>query len=321
MGVDGGGSKTRTVAVEEGGAVLLDHLADGTDLPARGAEHVRRVLREIRDLVRDAAHDAAIAGIALGLPAWGEIDAWDAELARLVDAVFPPWPLRIHNDVRLALEGALPGESGVLVLSGTGSMAWGKARGADGWREARTGGWGPLLGDEGSGWDLGVEALRAVCRADDGRGPSTALSAGVLEALGVPDVRGALALLSLPAQPPRARVASLARVVADAADGGDRVANGLIDAAAAHLRAHVEALLVRLELPATTAVATAGGCFGGRALREAFALELRRAGLAAPRRPYAAPAFGGAVLAGLDPRALDAAVAGGGDADGDAASP
>lgn len=291
------------VAVDGRGVVRLDALADGCDLPARGEAFVRRVLAEVRAWVAAAA--AANDGgpvLALGLPAYGETPRWDEALDRLAAEAFAPWRYRAYNDVRLALEGALPIGAGVLVLSGTGSMAWGKD-GAG--REARCGGWGTLLGDEGSGFDLGVGALRAACRAADGRGPATRLEGDVPAALGVPDMHAALALLSDAPQPPRARVASLATAVARAAEDGDGVAAGLVRRAAHELADHVDALRARLELDVAAPVSTAGGNFRGAALTAAFAAELAGRGYDAPRPPRHAPAFGGALLAGLPAARLE----------------
>lgn len=303
VGVDGGGSKTRMVAIDAAGRVRLDAETDGCDLPARGEAPVRSVLQEVQGRVASVLDSADEPFLALGLPAYGETAAWDEALERLAAEAFAPWRYRVYNDVRLALEGALPGTAGVLVLSGTGSMAWGKdARG----REARCGGWGTLLGDEGSGFDLGTRALRAACRVEDGRGPATTLAEEVPAALGVTDMFGALAVLSALPQPPRARVAALARAVVRAAEAGDEVAAALVQDAARELVDHVDALASRLALGKGLAVSTAGGSFRGAALAGAFAAELEARGYPAPRPPRHPPAFGGALLAGLDPVRLEA---------------
>lgn len=306
VGVDGGGSKTRVVAVDQAGAVRLDAETEGCDLPARGEAHVKRVLAEVHSLVAGAARTAGGASelrLALGLPAYGETAAWDDALRRLAADAFGGWRYRLYNDVRLALEGALPEGPGVLVLSGTGSMAWGKDAAGT---EARAGGWGPLLGDEGSGYDLGLRGLRAAFKDADGRGPGTRLLDGLLRELQAGDVHAALALLSALPQPPRARIAALARVVLGAAEQGDAVAAALVEDAARELADHVEALAARLQLGTDAAVSVAGGVFRSPLLGERLARELTARGYAEPVPPRFAPAFGGALLAGLDPAALAA---------------
>lgn len=305
VGVDGGGSKTRVVAVDQDGHLRLDAQTDGCDLPARGEDAVRQVLREVRGWVAEAAGAGDEPRLALGLPAYGETPYWDEALDRLAAEAFRGWRYRAYNDVRLALEGALPEEPGVLVLCGTGSMAWAKdGKGAEG----RSGGWGPLFGDEGSGFDLGMHALRAGCRVTDGRGPATRLHRDVPRALGVADMSGVLALLSRTPALPRARVAGLGRVVVEAAAAGDAVASGLVDAAAGELVDLVDALVARLGLGPEAAVSSAGGMFRGPAFGAAFARELAARGYRAPKPPRHPPAAGGALLAGLDAAALADAV-------------
>lgn len=346
VGVDAGGTKTRTVAVSGDGALRLDVTMGPCDLPAHGPEQVRRVLDEVNEAIRSVAvhgagSEAGVGGaseagargapkpgagagseaavgtrsgapaaegpgasaaedpevsVALGLPALGESEAWDEQLKEIAGAALGSWTLSLNNDVRLALEGALPGEPGVLVLSGTGSMAWGKA--ADG-REARAGGWGPLLGDEGSGYDIGRRGLVAVAFALDGRGPATALSEALPKALGVSDLGACLALLGDLPQPPRTAVAGLARTLMQVAADGDDVARAIVETAATDLAAHVEAIMLRLNLPPSCPVSYAGGCFGSAFLRQAFDAALGCAGFAPARQPVTSPAFGGALLAGL----------------------
>jgi len=322
VGVDGGGSKTRVVAIDDDGRRHLDDLLDGCDLPARGEAQVRRVLGEVRAAVTAAAATAAAAGgaaggatrgparggpapaevrLALGLPAYGETARWDEALDRLAAEAFTGWRYRVYNDVRLALEGALPEGPGVLVLCGTGSMAWGKDHAG---AEARCGGWGPLFGDEGSGFDLGMHALRAACRVSDGRGPETRLHADVPRALGVSDMHAVLASLSDTPAIPRARVASLAREVVAAAEAGDAVAARLVEAAARELVDLVDGLRARLALGRDVAVSTAGGLFASAGLTEAFRAELAARGYRPPTPPRHPPAVGGALLAGLKAGAL-----------------
>lgn len=301
VGIDGGGSKTRTVAVDASGEVRLDHLSDGCDLPSRGPAQVRRVLTEIRSAVDDVVGADERVLVTAGLPALGETDAWDAQLRRLTSEALLGWQVTLRNDVRLALEGALPAVAGVLVLSGTGSMAWGKT--ADG-REARTGGWGPLLGDEGSGFEIGRKALAAALMAADGRGPATRLRETLPAALGVDDAKGVLSVLGTLPEASRYRVAALVPVVMDAASGGDTVARTLVEGAASDLVLHVEAVMRRLGLPPDRPVSYAGGCFRAPPLLDAFLAALACAGFTDARPPRTSPAFGGVLLSGLRPERL-----------------
>lgn len=177
----------------------------------------------------------------------------------------------VTTDAECALQDAFGAGPGILLIAGTGSIAWG--RGPDG-RTDRAGGWGWILGDEGSGYAIGLAALRAVVRADDGRDPSTALTPAVLRATGVDVVRG---LVSWAAAATKADIGALAPLVFDAA-GNDPVASGILDHATAELALHVRTLHKRLgPWPGPAAIAFSGGLIApGGPLRERLRAELRR---------------------------------------------
>jgi N-acetylglucosamine kinase-like BadF-type ATPase len=148
--------------------------------------------------------------------------------------------VRVTTDGEIALEAAFPDGPGIVVTSGSGSIAY--ARDARG-QLSRTGGLGWRIGDEGSGYALGRAALQAVGQAAEGRGKMTALTDRLFPATGVASL-DQLVKWSLSAAP--RDVASLAREVISAADAGDEVAIELVDEAAVELALHVEALLPRL---------------------------------------------------------------------------
>ena len=124
---------------------------------------------------------------------------------------------RITNDAVIALLGATAGEPGVIAIAGTGSIAYG--RNAEG-RTARAGGWGYVFGDEGGAFDLVRQAVRASLRKEEGWGHATALREALLEATGASDMNDLLHRFYTPAYP-RARIASYAVLVDEAARNGD----------------------------------------------------------------------------------------------------
>jgi N-acetylglucosamine kinase-like BadF-type ATPase len=144
------------------------------------------------------------------------------------------------------------------------------------------------VGDEGSGWALGIGALRAALRAADGRGGKTTLSEGVRRALDLPLDASVDALVSRAAGASKAEVAALAALVAAAAAGGDALARALLDEAAAALVEHVTTVRARVSgetsegspAPVLPAVALAGGLLGtGGVLRDAVVRRLQEAGV------------------------------------------
>jgi N-acetylglucosamine kinase len=224
-----------------------------------------------------------------GLAGWGEVPAHDAAVAALIAAAFPA-PALLLNDVELAARAAFPDGEGVLVLSGTGSMAM--ALGPAG--TVRAGGWGDLIGDEGSAFWIGREALALASRALDGRAEEVSFARALLQSLGLDTGGPPFALLAWLAEAPspRARIAAVAAAVDGLAEGGDGTAAGLLAAAGGHLAAAAAAAARRAGLPAGFRWAPGGSAFRSRSLTRAVA-----AALGPPVPPRLSPLAGGLRLA------------------------
>jgi N-acetylglucosamine kinase-like BadF-type ATPase len=153
------------------------------------------------------------------------------------------------------LAAGLPERWGVALIAGTGSIALGRAR--DG-RTGRAGGWGPLLGDEGSGADITRRALRAACQAADGRGPPTAILPALLEQWRL-TFPSDLIPFAYSAFPQHTLLAEVPPLVAAVAARGDRVAHAILVAAGTDLAAAAIAVARQLALEVTLPLALAGG--------------------------------------------------------------
>ena len=165
--------------------------------------------------------------------------------------------VRIENDAFIALVAGAPERTGIVVVAGTGSVAYGvDARG----ETARSGGWGYLLGDEGSAYWLGHAAVRRGIRAADGRGPATSLGDRVSRKLGL-EVPAGLVAWFYDQEHFRHRVAELAPLVEEAAVEGDAAAEELLDHAARHLTRAARAVAGQLELADGYPLVLAGGAF------------------------------------------------------------
>lgn len=254
VGVDGGGSRTRALVLDPEGRELARVEGPPAPVDPRFPERAAAVVEElVREAVRAAGGDLPAGALWAGLAGAGRETARAAveqALARggVADRV------TVGTDVEAAFHDAFSGSAGVLLLAGTGSMAWG--RGEDG-REARVGGWGSILGDEGSGYAMGVEALRRVVRLEDGRGLQTGLRGAVLAALALESVDE---LVAWTQGASRREVAALVPLVAAAARGGDAVAGEILVRAVEELESHILALLTTLgPWSAMPRVALAGG--------------------------------------------------------------
>jgi N-acetylglucosamine kinase-like BadF-type ATPase len=140
------------------------------------------------------------------------------------------------GDQQTALYGALGGPGGAVIIAGTGSICYGES--LDG-RKARTGGWGSLMDDEGSGYAIGRDILAAVVRSEDGRAPRTCMKEAVFRHFNVDDINGLIGKIYAP-DVGKKEIAALAPILEDALDKNDAAAIKICDKATTEL-----ALLVR----------------------------------------------------------------------------
>jgi glucosamine kinase len=194
---------------------------------------------------------------------------WQALVTReLADEVV------IHSDFSVALDDAFGDGPGVLLISGTGSVAFG--RGPTG-QTSRCGGWGPVFGDEGSGAWIGRKALSVVAAASDGREPETALAGAILTAAQVNELPE---LITWAGSATPSTLASLAPVVMSVAESGDLRANSIVSLAVEELSLHVRALARQLFVDERSAlpVALTGGMLQrGSTLRRRLEHRLKTA--------------------------------------------
>ena len=179
LGIDAGGTRTVCLLVDDSGNVLGDARGPGANLQSAGELEVEKVLHDVigRALGQHPQPKAICLGMA-GVDRPGEA----ATIRQILERIGHRAQVLVVNDALIALEAGVPGGAGTVVVAGTGSIAYG--RDAAG-RAARSGGWGYVLGDEGSGYWLGRLALRAVVRAADGRGAPTAMAEPILSHFGV----------------------------------------------------------------------------------------------------------------------------------------
>ncbi|HXM44843.1 MAG TPA: BadF/BadG/BcrA/BcrD ATPase family protein [Bryobacteraceae bacterium] len=267
LGVDGGQSGTTAVIGDETGSVL----GAGSGGPCNhttAAEGRRKLERAVGDSVAAACAQAGLDALAVRFAAacFGMSGGPEDKQAILRD-ILPADLLLVTDDAVIALAGATGGEPGIVTIAGTGSIAFGRnaAGGA-----ARVGGWGYIFGDEGSGFDIARQALRAALRAEEGWGPPTALAHALLDATGAADANGALHLFYTPDWP-RSRMATLAPLVDAAAMAGDAVARDILHNAAQQLAVLTSSVRGQLWGPGEAArVAWIGGVFRSRMLLERF---------------------------------------------------
>ena len=294
-GIDGGGSNLRVSIVDSRLAPIVTHSASTANPSVIGREraqtHIRATVRAALQQAGISPEDIAAAGI--GIAGASNLHSRDWLLETL-SPVLPSSQLVPSSDLEIALVGALGRRNGILLLAGTGSAAYGCA--PDG-KQLQVGGWGYLLGDEGSGYWLGRQLLRGIIAAHDQGIDITDLGAACLVELNLKTARDLVGWLYRGSDAKTARVAEMARLVLGMAESGDGEAKLLVLAAADHLARQVELLRGRLDYPAAP-IAFAGGLLDtDNALSTAVVGRLKL-----PGRPRAlhSPAIGAALLAQLE---------------------
>jgi glucosamine kinase len=270
IGVDGGGTHARAVIVDERGREIARAEAPGAVVSLRAPEAAAEA---VATAVRGAAKAGGVklpgAALWAGLAGAGH-EASRVGVERALAKAGLAGHVRVGTDVEAAFHAAFPEGPGLMLIAGTGSIAWGRAPAGE---LNRVGGWGQQLGDEGSGYMIGLAAVRAVARAEDGRSGPTSLRAGVLAALALPSSGD---LIPWIAAATKAEVAALVPVVLQCAKAGDAAAHSIFREAVSDLEAHIAALLHRTGPWASPPeLLLSGGLIGpGGTLREALVERL-----------------------------------------------
>jgi len=262
LAIDAGGTKTDLLWAQADGQVLAHIQGQGLNIATQPPTTWQLILEELFQSARVDRMSISItcAGVA-GYTLPDRRERFD----HLLQEMLPRARVVVLPDYAIALEGATGGSLGVLVIAGTGSIACGRDREG---RLMRAGGWGYLLGDEGSGFWIGREALRAALAAKEGWGEPTLLTEMLAQALGTADAGEWLSALYR-SQNPQSLLAQLAPLVAEAAERGDIPATRILTDAAHHLAGLVIHVATHLYLPEDFPVCTVGGVWksGGMFLR------------------------------------------------------
>jgi N-acetylglucosamine kinase-like BadF-type ATPase len=295
IGFDGGGTKTECVLTDAEGRVLAQAVA-GPSNPLRiGFEEAFSSLTAAADHVLGAAKlDAAqIAGVCAGLAGAGRKHVLKRVMAFLVE-MLPNAVVYVTTDLEIALEAAVGSGEGVIVIAGTGSAAFG--RNAAG-KTLRAGGYGPWIGDEGSGFDIGRRAVAAMAKSRDRLAPVTVLADMIPAAL---ELESWDALIEKIAASPDEVFPRIFPLVVEAAEAEDNAAREILFTAALGLSQLASVVIRKLEMQERKfVVAKVGGVHGRSTLFDQALDALIQSG--APRarieRLAAPPVMGAAQLA------------------------
>jgi len=269
LGVDGGQSGTTAIIGNELGRIL-GRGEGGPCNHASEAEGRAKLERAVGESVGAACQQAGLeyATVSFRSACFGMSGGPD-DKESILAGLLRTNRLVVTHDAATALAGATGAGQGIVLIAGTGSIAYG--RNAAG-RTARAGGWGHIFGDEAGAFDIARQATRAALRMEEGWGPQTALRHSLLAVTGARNANQALHCFYSP-EWPRSRVATLATLVGAAAEEGDAVALQILDRAAQELAFLAAAVRGQLWTAGELVeVAYVGGVFQEPRLLERFRL-------------------------------------------------
>jgi N-acetylglucosamine kinase-like BadF-type ATPase len=258
LGFDGGGTKTECVLADSEGRVIGRSVGGPSNPLRSGYTRAWFALSEAADSVlsRQKLSAGHIRGICAGLGGAGRSGVV-RRATTFFERSYPNATVRVTTDLEIALEAAFGSAEGIILLAGTGSAAFG--RGENG-RTVRAGGRGPWFSDEGSAFDIGKRAFKAVVEAEEGRGPETALSKRIFKWHQASDWD---LLLDHISKNPDDVFPKTFPLVAELAERGDEVSRGILSDAALSLAKLAACVVDQLgwhnrEIP----MAKVGGVYG-----------------------------------------------------------
>ena len=276
IGIDGGGSKTAAVVTDSS----LRVLGEGRAGPSN---HLRVGIDAARLSVENAMFDAVrAAGIQPDSVAWTYCGIAGSEhpqhrrtVVQSLEHLFPKGNFTVDSDGRVALTAGIGFGAGIALIAGTGSVAFGRNPAG---KELRAGGWGPTIGDEGSGYWIAVQGLSAIARAIDGRGPRTKMTDLLCSHYGMCEPDDLPYFVYAPTTHAD-DIARYCRLVIEAANAGDEIARTIFRNAGGELAKLVIALATRLGVTQDTIqVACSGGAFAsGELIFEPLTEQVREA--------------------------------------------
>ncbi len=265
LGIDGGGSGTRCVIAHVSGRLLAKGSGGPSNPLTVGAGTAAEAIIEAVDEASRRCGIRQFQAACMGIAGTDRTSGREALREKLSD--LSVGQLSIISDAEAALAGATGCRPGVVVIAGTGSIAYGVNEKGE---TARAGGWGWMLGDEGSGYDIGRKALTAALRAYDGRNPNTSLIRKLRSTLGLEDMSELIDRIYIGGMDIK-EIANLATLVCEAASEGDKTAIKILEEAGKELGIAALSVIHRLKLRGEFNIALTGGVFNlGGPLRTSF---------------------------------------------------
>lgn len=260
IGVDGGGTKTEAVAYSLEGQVLETALTGFGNLVNGKDEALKNITDSIEKIVEKLGRDG-VKGLYLGI-AGSEVSD-NAQVIKNEIKEKLGFDSKVMNDGDLALKALLKGEDGILVIAGTGSIAFGINKD----KEKRVGGWGHLLGDEGSAYKISIEAFKRMIKENDFGLERSNLSQDILDKLNIKEVSN---IIDFVYSSTKDEIAQMAGLVSKHAENGDEEAKKILVNEGIEIAKSAERVFKALEFENCSIGLVGGVIRKSKIVREAF---------------------------------------------------
>jgi len=245
LAIDGGGTKTTAVISDEKGQCFAQIETTRSNPTAMDQPYFEATIHSIMQSLQQQNPQlvAEVTSCFAGMAGVKELPAESIVEAILRQYVCSSATITVDNDALIALYAGTLGKAGIVQIAGTGAITMGYDEQQ---RFYRVGGWGYLFDDEGSGYDLGVQLLKAVFQSYDGRASATVLTEVVLKHFAVDHVPQLIACV-YGEEHPRTVIAPLCTYIFEAADNGDLIAKGIVEDACQNYYKAIKACYSHME--------------------------------------------------------------------------
>ncbi len=293
LGIDGGGTKTRAILIDQEFNTIFDQTYESTYLITQGDEKFREIFTEILNTCLEISNNS-IKHTFIALAGYGEFKQDNDRIEANLDEVFKTHTYKVLNDSVGVWAGGLLCEDGIAVIAGTGSNCCGIIND----KYERVGGWGFIAGDESSAYWIALKTAKSYMKMYDGRLEKTVLFNLINNKYQLDDMQNFMKLVYRDFNVERAKISQLAIDCTEAANKGCNICKGIIESAANEMALHITTVSKKLPFSLPIKVSYTGGVFNSDLYVNLLAENLNKSeNKYYLQHPIASAAYGSAIYA------------------------